>query len=66
MFLLCTHPSIPDLYSHLQHVYSEIYVDCIARNPLYQHKLNETITCPLFIAKVEEYLLAVTTSSKAK
>ena len=39
-------------------MYADIYVECIARNPLYQHKLNEPINCPPFIAKLEAYLFA--------
>lgn len=45
-----------DLHTHLQYIYSNIYVDCIARNPLYRHKLDEVIKCSLFVKKLEEYL----------
>jgi len=49
--------AIVDLYQHLHYIYSQIYVDCIARNPLYRHKLDEPLKSPLFVSKLEEYLL---------
>lgn len=44
---------------NLQYIYSSIFVDCVARNPLYQHKVDEPINCPLFLARLEEYLLSL-------
>lgn len=47
-----------DLHTQLQHVYSNIYVECIARNPLYRHKPDEPFKCGLFVARLEEYLFS--------
>ena len=48
-----------DLYNNLQYIYSSIFIDYIQRNPLYKYTGNEVINCPLFAAKVEEYLLSI-------
>jgi hypothetical protein len=40
-------------------VYANIYVECIARNPLYRHKPDEPLKCPLFVARLEEYLFSL-------
>lgn len=48
-----------DLHAHLQHVYAQIYVECIARNPLYRHKPDEPFKCPLFVSRLEEYLFSL-------
>lgn len=45
-----------DLYHHLQHIYSHIYVEYVARNPLYRRNPDDPIDCPLFTAKMEEYI----------
>jgi hypothetical protein len=50
-----------DLYNALQNVYSNIFIDFVARNPLYNFKNDEPISCPLFAAKVDEYLLTLPT-----
>ncbi len=47
------------MYNTLQHIYSNIYIECVARNPLYNYNVNDPITCPLFAAKLEEYLLSL-------
>jgi len=26
----------PDLYQSLQHIYANIYIDCVSKNPLYR------------------------------
>eukprot|EP01038_Epipyxis_sp_PR26KG_P004339 gene4339-6142_t len=59
MFVINTDSDVPDMYNHLQHIYSTAYIDCIARNPLYNHKLDEPLKCPLFLNKVEEYLFSL-------
>lgn len=48
----------PDLYQTLQHLYTNIYVEYIARNPLYRRGPDDPINCPLFISKIEECLRA--------
>lgn len=48
--------SSTDFHAHLQHVYSNIYVECIARNPLYRHKPDEPFNCALFVTRLEEYI----------
>ena len=48
-----------DMHSHLQQIYSTIYIDCVARNPLYQFKTDEPIQCPLFLTRLEEYLFSL-------
>jgi hypothetical protein len=48
-----------DLHGHLNHIYSNIYVECIARNPLYRHKPDEQLKCALFISRLEEYLFSL-------
>eukprot|EP00428_Durinskia_dybowskii_P077209 CAMPEP_0170361260 /NCGR_PEP_ID=MMETSP0117_2-20130122/3714_1 /TAXON_ID=400756 /ORGANISM="Durinskia baltica, Strain CSIRO CS-38" /LENGTH=116 /DNA_ID=CAMNT_0010615619 /DNA_START=108 /DNA_END=458 /DNA_ORIENTATION=+ len=59
MFVLNSRPEIPDLHTHLQYVYSQIYVECVARNPLYHHKPDEPFKSPLFVTRLEEYLFSL-------
>eukprot|EP01035_Chromulina_nebulosa_P018421 gene18421-24125_t len=55
-FVLNTDPSIPDMYQNLQFIYSNIYTECIVRNPLYSYSPDQPFDCPLFNVKLEEYL----------
>jgi hypothetical protein len=48
-----------DMNPNLQHIYSSIYTECISRNPLYQFKTDEPLNCPLFVYRLEEYLLSL-------
>ncbi|KAJ1430455.1 Sybindin-like protein [Ochromonadaceae sp. CCMP2298] len=59
MFVLNTNNNVPDMYTHLQHVYSQLYVECIARNPLYRHKPDEPFKSVLFVDRLEEYLFSL-------
>lgn len=59
MFVLNTHSDLADLSSNLQFVYAQIYVDCIARNPLYRYQSNEPFTSSLFTSRLEDYLFSV-------
>eukprot|EP01040_Poterioochromonas_malhamensis_P001553 gene1553-1644_t len=59
VFVINTRPEVPDLYGSLQHIYSNIFVEYIVRNPLYHFKVDEPLNCPLFVAKVEEYLFSL-------
>jgi len=45
-----------DLYTSLQHVYSNIFVDCVIRNPLYRYNPDETCECQLFEKRLEDYI----------
>ena len=48
-----------DLYQSLQHIYSQLFVECVVRNPLYRYNPNEACQCPLFERKLEEYVKAL-------
>lgn len=50
-----THPIVRDL---LQNVNSQIYVDYVSKNPMYE--LGTPIECELFSAKLDEYVRAST------
>eukprot|EP01032_Pedospumella_encystans_P017961 gene17961-20457_t len=56
MFVLNTHPDVADFHNNLQHVYSNIFVECIARNPLYKHKPDEPLKCALFVSRLEDFI----------
>lgn len=58
MFKMCNIHTA-DLHVQLQHVYSNIYVECIARNPLYRHKPDEPFKCGLFVSRLEEFLFSL-------
>jgi hypothetical protein len=45
-----------DLYQNLHFIYTQLFVECVSRNPLYRHSPDEPINCPLFVQKVEDYL----------
>ena len=55
----CLFSFTADLHTHLQYVYSQIYVECVARNPLYHHKPDEPFKSPLFVTRLEEYLFSL-------
>ena len=56
ILILNTDADVPDQFASLQYIYSQLYVDCIARNPLYQLKPDEAFQCPLFAKRLDEYL----------
>ncbi len=58
VFVLNTDVETPDLYEALKYIYSNIYVECVTRNPLYSYSADSPIDSPLFLIKVEEYLFA--------
>ena len=58
VFVLNTDVETPDLYEALKHIYSNIYVECVTRNPLYSYSTDLPIDSPLFLSKVEEYLFS--------
>lgn len=55
-FILNTDPNTPDLYVNLQYIYSNIFTECIVRNPLYEYDPDQPFNCPLFNTKLEEYI----------
>ena len=63
LFVLNTDPDVPDMYQSLQHVYNNIFIDCVVRNPLFKYNPDEAFNCPLFTGKLEEYLRTTPTSS---
>jgi hypothetical protein len=48
----------PDLYNVLRHIYAHIFIEYVAKNPLYRYRPDEPLNCPLFVNKMEEYLKA--------
>jgi len=58
VFVLNTDVETPDLYEALKYIYSNIYVECVTRNPLYSYNSELPIDSPLFMSKVEEYLFS--------
>lgn len=57
MFILNTDPGTEDLYQTLNQIYSQIFIECVCRNPLYQHTPDTPIKCPLFVKKLDEFML---------
>ncbi|CAE7634167.1 trappc1-1 [Symbiodinium microadriaticum] len=58
-FIMNSDPSLPDLYHNLQHIYNNIFVECVIRNPLYRHCPHDAIDCPLFEKKLEDYVRTI-------
>jgi trafficking protein particle complex subunit 1 len=58
MFIMNTDPAVEDLYLTLKHIYSQIYIECVSRNPLYQHTPDSPVNCPLFVKKLDEFVAA--------
>lgn len=48
-----------DLFSNLQYIYANIYVEYVTKNPLYKMKMDEPLDCPIFVTKMEEYLFSL-------
>lgn len=46
-----------DQHGTLFQVYSQIFVECVCRNPLYQLEPDAVIDCPLFNKKLEDFLM---------
>ena len=62
MFVLNTDPEVADMYQALHHIYSNIFIECVVRNPLFKYNPDEPFNCPLFTAKLEEYLRGTNSS----
>lgn len=52
-FVLTTDLAAADMRETLRYIYSQIYVECLTKNPLYTP--GEPISCPLFIDNLERY-----------
>lgn len=53
-FVLTTDLSATDMREALRHIYSQIYVENLTKNPLYTP--GEPISCPLFTQTLERYM----------
>ena len=53
-FVLTTDLAATDMREALRHIYSQIYVECLTKNPLYTP--GEPITCSLFTQTLERYV----------
>lgn len=52
--MLTTDLSATDMREALRHIYSQIYVENLTKNPLYTP--GEPISCPLFTQTLERYM----------
>ena len=52
-FVLTTDLAATDMREALRHIYSQIFVECLTKNPLYNP--GEPISCPLFAGTLERY-----------
>lgn len=58
VFVLNTDNDVPDQYHVLKHIYTNLFIEYVTRNPLYRRESpDEPINSPLFEKRVEEYLL---------
>jgi hypothetical protein len=58
VFVLNTDNEVPDQYQTLKNIHSNIYIEYVARNPLYRRESpDEPINSPIFEKRVEEYLI---------
>ena len=56
-FVLTTDLAATDMREALRHVYSQIYVETVTKNPLYTP--GEPITCPAFTQTLERYMMSL-------
>ena len=56
-FVLTTDLAAADMREVLRHIYSQIFVEYLTKNPLYSH--GEQISCPLFTQSLERYMSSV-------
>ena len=56
-FIMTTDLSAGDMRESLRHIYSNIYVECLVKNPLWQPE--EELTCPLFTQALERYIASL-------
>lgn len=57
--MLTTDLAAGDLRDTLRHIYSQIYVETLVKNPLYTP--GEPITCPGFTQALDRYIGAMAT-----
>jgi len=54
-FVLTTDSGVPDQQDCLRHIYSELFVEHVIKNPLYQ--LGEDVsTCSVFLSKMRSFM----------
>ena len=51
---MLTDPATSDMRDSLRYIYSQIYVECLVKNPLWRP--GEPISCPLFTQSLERYV----------
>jgi hypothetical protein len=56
-FILTTDLSAGDMRESLRHIYSNLYVEYLSKNPLW--KPDEELTCPLFTQTLERYIATI-------
>lgn len=54
-FIINTDRSCDNLQDTLRHLYANIFIDTVAKNPLYRYQIGENIVCPLFEEQLHEY-----------
>ncbi len=59
MFVINTDSQSYDLHLQLEWIYRNLFVEFVSRNPLYTLKPDETVNCPLFAQKLEEYITSL-------
>jgi len=52
-FILLTDPSVGNIQEQLKHIYKNIFVEYVKKNPVY--KLGAKVTCHLFEEVLEKY-----------
>ena len=57
VFVLNTDNDVPDQYHTLKLIYTTLFIDYVARNPLYRRdSVDDPIDSPVFEQKLEELL----------
>ena len=57
-FVLTTDLAAMDMREALRHIYAQIYVECLTKNPLYS--TGEPISCPLFTQTLDRFMSSLT------
>ncbi|OQR86979.1 trafficking protein particle complex subunit [Thraustotheca clavata] len=55
-FILTSDNNAADLHDVLQHLYSNLYVELVTKNPVYDARSTKPITCKLFRSSVRQYI----------
>ena len=56
-FVLLTDLASGEMRDALRHIYSELFVECIVKNPVCS--LDECISAPSFLSGLDEYILSL-------